>query len=139
MVLLAIDSRDRENPSANTDSIRIVLENSIQFRKISLIFMDLPIDTNEAGDSECSYYMKIRELPSNVRGAQYGDAASFILIKNSAVGFRSMSFENESYAQEIDIGEPKMFSELNISLHYRKNAATTLSMTSDWSAIFRIE
>lgn len=110
-MLLTIDSRDRENTTSTaTETVRIVLENSIQFKKISLVFMDLPIGEDDTGGSlESSYFMRIAELPANVRGTSYADSAAFILIKNASVGYRSISFENSSYSQTIDLGEYKIF------------------------------
>lgn len=141
MPLLSIDSRARDDyDTTQPNNIRIVIENSISFRKISLVFADLSIDPDSAGDNiESCYFMKFREFPKNVRGAAFQDSSSFILVKRSAVSYRSMSFENESFAQTIDLGEEKTFSEFNISLHYRSGAAVPLSLTNDWSAVFRVE
>lgn len=141
MPFLTIDSRERDDYNTTpSHNIRIVIENSITFRKISLVFMDLPIDADAEGDnSESCYYMKFREFPKNIRSSNFSDASNFILVKRSAVNYRSMSFENESFAQTIDLGNEKTFSEFNISLHYRTGAAVPLSLVSDWTAIFRTE
>lgn len=136
--LLTIDSRDREDYDTTTSNdIRIVLENSLTIKSISLVFMDIPVDSQ---DSESIYYMTIKELgDKNVRGSRYRDAASFIQIKNAPYGMRTLAFENQSYIQSITFPQPKTISEFNIRLRYRVNAASPLVMSADYSAIFRIE
>jgi hypothetical protein len=88
--LLTIDSRDREDYDTTTSNdIRIVLENSLSIKSISLVFMDIPVDSQ---DSESIYYMTIKELgDKNVRGSRYRDAASFIQIKNAPYGMRTLA------------------------------------------------
>jgi hypothetical protein len=138
--LLTIDSRDRADlTNLATNSIRILIDQSITFRKISLIFMDLPVDEQDVDDEESCYYMSFAELGNNVRGCSYADQSTFILIRASDLGYRSMSFENESYTQELDLGSQKTFSEFNITLRYRKNAAQPLQLVSEWSCILRYE
>jgi hypothetical protein len=138
--LLTIDSRDRANLSDTaTNSIRVIISEGITFQKLSLIFMDLPIDIPDVEDEESCYYMTIAELPKNVRGANYADQSTFILIRNSDVGYRSMSFENESYSQQVDLKSPQTFTEFNITLRYRKGATNELQLISDWSCILRYE
>jgi hypothetical protein len=118
-------------------NIRIVLENSISIKRISLVFMDIPVDDST---TESIYFMTIQELgDKGVRGTRYRDSASFIQIKNAAKGFRTLAFENQSYLQSIDLGQPRTFSEFNIRLRYRVDAEIPLTMSSDYSSIFRIE
>ena len=136
--LLTIDSRDREDYNTTySNDIRVLLENSLTIKSISLIFMDIPVDSQ---DSESIYFMTIKELGNkNVRGSPYRDAASFIQIKNAPFGMRTLAFENQSYIQSITFVQPKTISEFNIRLRYRVNAASPLVMSADYSAIFRIE
>ena len=136
--LLTIDSRDREDYDTTTSNdIRIVLENSLSIKSISLVFMDIPVDSN---DSESIYYIIIKELgDKNVRGSRYRDVASFAQVKTAPYGKRTLAFENQSYIQSITFPQPKTISEFNIRIRYRVKASAPLIMTSDYTAIFRIE
>lgn len=137
MPLLTLDSRARDDYDTTTSKdVRIEIENSISFRKISLIFMDLPVDDSV---NESIYYIRFREFPKNIKSASFQDYGAFCVVKQAGNGFRSISFENETFAQTIDLGEVKTFSEFNISLHYRNGASAPLTLTSDWSIICRIE
>lgn len=133
--LLNIDSRDRVNPhNLNRESIRVRFDNPITFRKISLIFMDMP---NEATDTESMYYVTIEEIGYGCRGAKAGDSASFIQIKNAPTEYRSFAFENQSFNQVIDLGQNRNFTEFNIKIRYR-SGAEPLQIGLDYSCIFRI-
>ena len=140
-MFLTIDSRNRENYENTLSSdIRIVFQDPVEFSKISLVFMDLPIDEDSSGNNdESCYFMRIEELPKNIISSQFSDQASFILVKRSPVNYRSMSFENETFMQTIDLGSKQRFSEFNIRLFYRSNAAAQLSLVSDWNAVLRLE
>lgn len=144
MSLLSIDSRDRENyDDTDAKDIKIVFDRSISFQKISLIFFDLPVIVDETvediTDNESCYYLNIKQLPFGVRGASYSDRSSFILMRTSDLNQRTIQFENTSYTQTIDLGRKVDFSEFDISIRYRKNATAVLNMSSDWSALFRID
>ena len=86
--LFTIDSRDRENTSDGQENIRLTIEGGITFRRISLIFADLPNDV----DNESIYFMTIRELGNGVRGTRYNDNASFVQIKTAPTDSRSFAF-----------------------------------------------
>jgi hypothetical protein len=133
--LFTIDSRDREPGSSGNEDIRLVIEGGITFRKISLIFADIP---NDAADTESLYFITIRELGSGVRGTRYNDNASFIQCKLAGLNQRSFAFENLSYSQTVDLGQNMTFNEFNVQLRYRVDAAEPLEMTNDYSLIFRI-
>jgi hypothetical protein len=134
--LFTIDSRDRETGSSDgIENIRLNIERGITFRSISLIFADIP---NDSADSESLYFITIRELGTGVRGSRYRDSASFVQCKMAATNQRSFAFENLSYAQTVDLGQNHTFTEFNVQMRYRKDAAEPLAMTSDYSLIFRI-
>ncbi len=133
--LFTIDSRDRETGSSGIENIRIIIEGGITFRKISLIFADIP---NDATDTESLYFITFRELGGGVRGSRYGDSASFVQCKMAATDQRSFAFENLSYAQTIDLGSNRTFNEFNIQMRYRVDASEPLQMVSDYSLIFRL-
>lgn len=133
--LFTIDSRDRENTSGDINNIRLTIEGGITFRRISLIFADIP---NDSTDSESLYFITIRELGNGVRGTRYNDSASFVQCKMAATNQRSFAFENLSYAQTVDLGQNRTFTEFNVQIRYRTDAAKPLEMTSDYSCIFRI-
>jgi len=133
--LFTIDSRDREAGADGIENIRLVIEGGITFRKISLIFADIP---NDVSDTESLYFITIKELGSGVRGSRYNDNASFIQCKMAATNQRSFAFENLSYAQTIDLGSNQSFSDFNVQMRYRVDAAQPLEMVSDYSLIFRI-
>jgi hypothetical protein len=132
--LLIIDSRDRVNQVDDRTNIRVVFQNPLRFSRISLLFMDMP---NDSSDTESIYYITIDELPYGVRGAKSTDNASFCQIKTIPQGYRSMSFENLSFNQEIDLGMPRIFTEFNIRLKYRQDAVD-LAVSNDFSIIFKI-
>jgi hypothetical protein len=56
----------------------------------------------------------------------------------AATNQRSFAFENLSYDQTIDLGSNQSFSEFNVQMRYRVDAAQPLEMVSDYSLIFRI-
>ncbi len=87
--LFTIDSRDREAGADGIENIRLVIEGGITFRKISLIFADIP---NDVSDTESLYFITIKELGSGVRGSRYNDNASFIQCKMAATNQRSFAF-----------------------------------------------
>ena len=131
--LLIIDSRDRVDQSDDRTNIRIVFQKPVQFSRISLLFMDMP---NDSSDTESIYYITVDELPNGVRGSQITDNASFCQIKTIPQGYRSMSFENLSFNQEIDLGKRQLFTEFNIHLRYRQDAVN-LAVNNDYSIIFK--
>jgi hypothetical protein len=133
--LFTIDSRDREPGAAGIQDITLKIEGGITFNKISLIFADIP---NDVADTESLYFITIRELGTGVRGTRYNDNASFIQCKMAGLDQRSFAFENLSYSQTIDLGQNKTFTEFNVQLRYRADAAAPLEMVSDYSLIFRI-
>jgi hypothetical protein len=99
--------------------------------------MDFPVDGSET-DQEAVYFITIAELPKTCRGTRYADQCSFIQVRTSDVGYRSLAFENESFTHTIDLGKPQTFTEFNITIRYRLNTSETLVLESDYSAIFRI-
>lgn len=136
--LLIIDSREREDFD-NTDptNIRILLENSIKIKKISLVYIDLPVDGN---DTESNYYLTIQELgEKGLRRTRYRDTASFIHIKGAPQGFRSIAHENQTFSQSIELHKERNFTEFNIQLRYRANTSTPLVINNDYTVIFKIE
>lgn len=134
--LFTIDSRDRENSASSAvENIRLTIEGGITFRRISLIFADIP---NDASDTESLYFITIRELGTGVRGSRYNDNSSFVQCKMAATNQRSFAFENLSYAQTIDLGSNQTFTEFNVQLRYRQDADAPLEMINDYSLIFRI-
>lgn len=134
--LFTIDSRDREtNGTDGIENIQLKIEGGITFRKISLIFADIP---NDSSDSESLYFITVRELGNGVRGTRYNDSASFVQTKMAATNQRSFAFENLSYAQTVDLGANKTFTEFNVQLRYRSDAVDPLTMTNDYTMIFRI-
>jgi len=134
--LLAIDSRDRENQvSEDRTKIRVVFQNPVEFREISLIFVDMP---NDNVDTESLYYMTIEEVGFGCRGSKAGDESTFIQIKQAPTNYRSLAFENQSFEQTIDLGMKKTFTEFNIKMRYRMNATSDLVISSDYSCMFRI-
>jgi hypothetical protein len=136
--LLTIDSRDRED-TANEDKtrIRVMFEGGISFKSISLIFMDLPIDGDE-NDDEAVYFITIEELPQKVRGSKNSDKSTFVQVRSSDVGGRSLAFENNSFNQIITLPHEQTFTEFNIIIRYRLKTAETLKLVSDYSCIFKI-
>lgn len=134
--LFTIDSRDRETVGSDgIENIRLNIEQGITFRSISLIFADIP---NDSTDSESLCFITVRELGTGVRGSRYNDNASFVHCKMAATNQRSFAFENLSYAQTVDLGQNHTFTEFNVQMRYRTDAAEPLQMTSDYSLIFRI-
>jgi hypothetical protein len=131
--LLIIDSRDREDQAGDRTDIRIVFQKPITFSRISLLFMDMP---NDSSDTESIYYITVDELPNGIRGSKISDNATFCQIKTIPEGFRSMSFENLSFNQEIDLKTPQLFTEFNIHLRYRQDAVN-LAVNNDYSIIFK--
>ena len=131
--LLIIDSRDRVDQTDDRAHIRIVFRKPVQFSRISLLFMDMP---NDSSDSESIYYITVDELPNGVRGSQVSDNSTFCQIKTIPQGYRSMSFENLSFHQEIDLGNPQTFTEFNIHMRYRQDAVN-LAINNDYSIIFK--
>ena len=133
--LFTIDSRDRQGDNSSIEDIKLIIEGGITFRKISLIFADIP---NDVSDSESLYFITVRELGTGVRGSRYNDNASFVQCKLAAAHQRSFAFENLSYAQTIDLGSNQTFTEFNVQMRYRQDADEPLEMVSDYSLIFRI-
>jgi hypothetical protein len=136
--LLVLDSRDRDDiTNEDRKKIRLTFPHGINFRKISLVFMDFPIDASE-DDEEALFYITIDELPINVQGTNYADRASFVQVRTSDSGGRSLAFQESSFSQTIDLGSVQTFTEFNITIRYRLKTTETLIINSDYSAIFKI-
>jgi hypothetical protein len=136
---LIIDSRDRENTATEDRStIRINFAEPRTFQRVSLVYCDFPIDAAE-DDEESIYYITIKELPRPVIGANQTDEATFLQIRTTDTGFRSLAFESSSFPQTIDLGSRQSFRSFTIQVRYRYAATDQLILNSDYVLILRLE
>ena len=130
--LLIIDSRDRTTGDANDFfvNLRPGLQN---VRSVRLLYADIP---SPDGDT-APYYLIQTSLGAYVRGASQGDAATFVIPRSAAAGYRTMHSEGSTFPAIVYEQPARSLSDLGVSVRVRGGGSAGL--TSDWFMVLQVE
>ena len=129
-LLVIIDSRDRTSGDANDFFVN--LRPGLQIRSLRLLYADIP---SPDGDT-APYYLIQTSLGAYVRGASQGDAATFVIPRSAAAGYRTFHAEGSTFPSVVFEEPARSLSDLAVSVRVRGGGSAGL--IADWYMVLQV-
>jgi hypothetical protein len=129
--LLIIDSRDRLPGGTPSDCFFNLRPGLQDVHSTRLLYADIP---SPEGDAE-PYYLIQSSLGAHVRGASQGDAATFVVPRSAAAGFRTIHTQNATFPAVVFETPQISLSSLAVSVRVRGGSA---NLTADWYMVLEV-
>ena len=130
--LLVIDSLDRLPGGTPSDCFFNLRPGLQDVRSFKLVYCDIP---SPEGDTE-PYYLIQTSLGAHVRGASQGDAATFVVPRSAAAGFRTFWAQGAQFPAIVFTEPPRSLSGLAVSVRVRGGGSANL--TDDWFCLVEV-
>jgi hypothetical protein len=130
--LLIIDSRDRLPGGTPSDCFFNLRPGLQDVRSFRLLYADIP---SPDGDTT-PYYLVQSSLGAHVRGASQGDAATFVVPRSAAAGFRTIHTQNSTFPAVVFETPQISLSSLAVSVRVRGGASANL--TAEWYMVLEV-